>query len=317
MSHARASSASSSSRLAAVTRGKRESREALGKKCWRRVRSRGRAREGAQTAAVRSEGTIEKRTCIVYDVSDRLTPYDEAWDWQKAFLTRALACGETSTDVAILLQHPPTITLGTGSAEHHLKFSPERPPAGFALRRCERGGEATYHGPGQLVLYPILNLSRQPHEMDLHWYMRTLETVALQASVALGLDEEKCGRVEGLTGAWCDGHKLAAIGVRARRWVTYHGMALNVCPNLAHFANIVPCGIDDRPVGSVAQMLRGESGLISSASSASMSAASNRETDSADDELLLRARVALLNAFADAFSLDLELRGRPDICDRA
>lgn len=323
MSHARTSSSASpsssppSARIAASTRGKRVSREALGKKCWRRVRSRERAKEGAHAAATRSEGTTERRACVVYDVSDRLTPYDEAWDWQKAFLARALERGETSTDVAILLQHPPTITLGTGSAEEHLKFNPECPPDGFDLRRCERGGEATYHGPGQLVLYPILNLSRQPHEMDLHWYMRTLETVALRTSVALGLEEEKCGRVEGLTGAWCDGHKLAAIGVRARRWVTYHGVALNVCPNLAHFANIVPCGIDDKPVGSVAQMLRGESGLISSASGASMSAASNRKADDADDELLLHARVALLNAFADTFGLDLELRGRPDICDRA
>ena len=140
--------------------------------------------------------------------------------------------------------------------------------ANAAVRRRIRG-------PGQLVLYPILNLARAPHEADLHWYMRGLESVALEAMIDLGLDESKCGRIDGLTGAWCDGHKLRRRRrMPARgRWVSYHGVALNVCPNLEHFANIVPCGIGDRPVGSVAQILRGEGGVVSSASEATFARA--------------------------------------------
>ena len=252
--------------------------------------------------------------CVVYDVSSTLTPYDEAWAWQKAFLATALARGEDSTDVAVLAQHPPTVTLGAGSTIDHLKFDESSPPSGFELRRCERGGEATYHGPGQLVLYPILNLARAPHEADLHWYMRGLESVALEAMIDLGLDESKCGRIDGLTGAWCDGHKLAAVGVRARRWVSYHGVALNVCPNLEHFANIVPCGIGDRPVGSVAQILRGEGGVVSSASEATFArappaAAAAAAAAERDDRALMRdARRALLRAFASVFDVDVDVR---------
>ena len=247
----------------------------------RRSRRLGRPRRGATPRRRRCDAARPatasavraRRACVVYDVSSTLTPYDEAWAWQKAFLATALARGERSTDVAVLAQHPPTVTLGAGSTIDHLKFDESSPPSGFELRRCERGGEATYHGPGQLVLYPILNLARAPHEADLHWYMRGLESVALEAMIDLGLDESKCGRIDGLTGAWCDGHKLAAVGVRARRWVSYHGVALNVCPNLEHFANIVPCGIGDRPVGSVAQILRGEGGVVSSASEATFARA--------------------------------------------
>jgi len=275
-----------------------------------RASSPARATTTRSTRAGASEGDAHhqhRRACVVYDVSDRLTPYDEAWAWQKALLSRALDAGEDSVDAALIVQHPPTITLGTGSTVDHLKFDADAPPDGFAVRRCERGGEATYHGPGQLVVYPILNLARSPHQADLHWYMRSLEAVALGAMRELGLDASACGRIEGLTGAWCDGHKLAAVGVRARRWVSYHGVALNVCPNLAHFAHIVPCGIDDRPVGSVSQMLRGEAGVVSRSDGASTSAASVRASRDDDDELLSRARDALIASFVETFDLDVEI----------
>ena len=288
----------------------------------RRSRRLGRPRRGATPRRRRCDAARPatasavraRRACVVYDVSSTLTPYDEAWAWQKAFLATALARGEHSTDVAVLAQHPPTVTLGAGSTIDHLKFDESSPPSGFELRRCERGGEATYHGPGQLVLYPILNLARPPHEADLHWYMRGLESVALEAMIDLGLDESKCGRIDGLTGAWCDGHKLAAVGVRARRWVSYHGVALNVCPNLEHFANIVPCGIGDRPVGSVAQILRGEGGVVSSASEATFArappaAAAAAAAAERDDRALMRdARRALLRAFASVFDVDVDVR---------
>ncbi len=287
----------------------------------RRSRRLGRPREGATPRRRRCDAARPatasavraRRACVVYDVSSTLTPYDEAWAWQKAFLATALERGEDSTDVAVLVQHPPTVTLGAGSTIDNLKFDESSPPSGFELRRCERGGEATYHGPGQLVLYPILNLARPPHEADLHWYMRGLESVALEAMIDLGLDESKCGRIDGLTGAWCDGHKLAAVGVRARRWVSYHGVALNVCPNLEHFANIVPCGIGDRPVGSVAQILRGERGLVSSTSEATFAratpaAAADDDDDRDEDALMRDARRALLRAFASVFDVDVDVR---------
>lgn len=306
MNSRRASSSgasSSSTSLVAAARARRP--RTPGRPRGETAPRRRRPRDGARRAT--ASAVTARRTCVVYDVSSTLTPYDEAWAWQKAFLATALERGDDSTDVAILLQHPPTVTLGAGSTIDNLKFDESSPPSGFELRRCERGGEATYHGPGQLVLYPILNLARAPHEADLHWYMRSLESVALEAMLDLGLDESKCGRIDGLTGAWCDGHKLAAVGVRARRWVSYHGVALNVCPNLEHFANIVPCGIGDRPVGSVAQILRGEDGLVSSASEATFVRAT-KTTERDRDALMLDARDAVLRAFASVFDVDLDVR---------
>lgn len=247
-----------------------------------------------------------RRQCVVYDVSRELVSHDECAAWQRALLARALRDGDASVDCALLAQHFETITIGHGSDGEGLKFDERTPPRGFAVARSERGGEATYHGPGQLVLYPILNLARAPHDADLHWYMRALERVAIEAMEHCGLED--CERVEGLTGAWCDGHKLAAVGVRARRWVTYHGVALNVCVNLAHFAHIVPCGIADRPVGSVSQMLRNEPGVISSATAASMDATEEREARDDDEELMQRARDGLINAFAETFDLEVEVR---------
>jgi lipoyl(octanoyl) transferase len=112
------------------------------------------------------------------------------------------------------------------------------------LLRIDRGGDVTHHAPGQLVLYPVLNLRR--HGADLHRYLRQLEQVVIDVLATLGLAGE---RIEGLTGVWLEGHKLAAIGVGARRWISQHGLALNVTCDLAGFAAIVPCGIADRPVG--------------------------------------------------------------------
>jgi lipoyl(octanoyl) transferase len=138
-----------------------------------------------------------------------------------------------------------------------LRFDPDRPnvdrPPGeppIELHRVERGGEVTYHCPGQLVGYPILNLQR--HQPDLHWYLRQLEAVLIEVLGCYGLQGD---RIPGLTGVWVEGHKVAAIGVSASRWITMHGFALNVCPDLSGFRRIVPCGIADRPVGSLLQFV--------------------------------------------------------------
>ncbi|EFN56622.1 hypothetical protein CHLNCDRAFT_12548, partial [Chlorella variabilis] len=173
-------------------------------------------------------------------------PYQQAWDWQKG-MVEAVGSSSATLGSLVLLQHPPVYTLGTGATEGHLKFDGAAPP--LPLYRTERGGEVTYHGPGQLVLYPILDLRRPPLQQDLHWYLRQLEEVAIRAlEAASGLRGE---RIPGLTGVWVGGQKVAAIGVRASRWVTYHGLALNVVNDLAPFRQIVPCGIADRPVASV------------------------------------------------------------------
>lgn len=147
----------------------------------------------------------------------------------------------------LITQHNPVFTLGTGSTLGNLKFAPEDAP--FEVVRTERGGEVTYHGPGQIVLYPILNLRR--YRQDIHWYLRALEETVIRTLAKLGLRAE---RIEGLTGVWVEGRKVAAVGVRVKRWVTMHGLSLNVRPNLRHFEHIVPCGIGDRPVGSVEQL---------------------------------------------------------------
>jgi lipoyl(octanoyl) transferase len=176
-------------------------------------------------------------------------PYQQAWDWQQV-LVRDRKQDPTLNDVLILLEHPAVYTLGQGANPSFLKFDPAQ--AGYELHRVERGGEVTYHCPGQLVGYPILNL--QYYQKDLHWYLRQLEEVVIQVLAGYGL---KGTRISGLTGVWVDGRKLAAIGIKVSRWITMHGFALNVNPNLSGFNQIVPCGIEDKPVGSLEQFVPG------------------------------------------------------------
>ncbi|MBX3178705.1 MAG: lipoyl(octanoyl) transferase LipB [Candidatus Hydrogenedentes bacterium] len=150
-----------------------------------------------------------------------------------------------------LLEHRPVVTLGKDSDRAHLLLD----RAGYATKGIElletsRGGDVTYHGPGQLVAYPILNL--QHWKPSVGWYLRTLEAVIIDVLAEFGLPSE---RVEGLTGVWVRGAKVAAIGIGVRRWTTFHGIALNVNPNMAHFGAIVPCGIADRPVTSLTLLL--------------------------------------------------------------
>ena len=170
-----------------------------------------------------------------------LIAFPRAWSWQQQ-LQRRLMADPAGPDALLLLEHQPCYTLGRGADPAFLGFDPADPPA--PLFRIDRGGEVTHHCPGQLVLYPVLNLQR--HGADLHLYLRELEGVVIDLLAELGLQGE---RVEGLTGVWLEGQKVAAIGVGARRWISQHGLALNVEADLAGFAQVVPCGIADRPVG--------------------------------------------------------------------
>ncbi|PSB21222.1 lipoyl(octanoyl) transferase [Phormidesmis priestleyi ULC007] len=176
-----------------------------------------------------------------------LVPYLEAWAWQQCLVSdRKL--NPKLDDVLILLEHPPVYTLGQGATTEFLKFNLAQTE--YELHRIERGGEVTYHCPGQLVGYPILNL--QHYRKDLHWYLRQLEEVIIRVLAVYRLEGT---RISGLTGVWVAGRKVAAIGIKVSRWITMHGFALNVCPDLEGFDRIVPCGIPDKPVGSLAQFV--------------------------------------------------------------
>ena len=186
-----------------------------------------------------------KRYCILDNQG--LVPYICAWNYQRS-LWQARINNPDLDDILILLEHPPVYTLGKGADTNFVKFNPQE--TNWELHRIERGGEVTYHCPGQLVGYPILNLNH--YQADLHWYLRQLEEVIIRVLAIYGL---KGDRLPGLTGVWLEGKKIAAIGIKVRRWITMHGFAINVCPDLAGFEQIVPCGIKDKPVGSIAQFI--------------------------------------------------------------
>ncbi len=177
-------------------------------------------------------------------------PYGRALELQAELVGRRRA-GAIS-DRLLLLEHPHVITMGSGSVDGHvLADEAERARLGIELHRAGRGGDVTYHGPGQLVGYPIMDL--KPDRKDLHGYLRDLEEVLIRSLGALGITGR---REEGLTGVWTDGGKVAAIGVRVSSgWITSHGFALNVSTDLSYFRSIVPCGIADRTVTSVGELL--------------------------------------------------------------
>ena len=181
-----------------------------------------------------------------------LIPYTDALDLQKRLVDQRRA-GEIP-DQLLLLQHPHVITLGvkTRNSRSHVLATPEMlGVAGVELYETGRGGDVTYHGPGQLVGYPIIDL--RPDRCDVHRYVRDIEEVMIRAAAAFGVVAE---RVKGLTGIWVGSEKLGAIGVRISRWITSHGFAFNVSTDLSKFGLIVPCGISDRGVTSLEQLLR-------------------------------------------------------------
>ena len=187
----------------------------------------------------------QPRRCLLQNLG--IIPYQIAWEIQRSHLKQRLQ-DPSLEDILLLLEHFPVYTLGTGANEKFLKFDPLTAP--WEVYRIERGGEVTYHCPGQLVGYPILNL--RYYQPDLHWYLRQLEEVIIRTLATYHLQGE---RLSGLTGVWVEGVKVAAIGIKVKRWISMHGFSLNVCPNLDGFQRIVPCGIEDKPVGSLAQFI--------------------------------------------------------------
>ena len=152
-------------------------------------------------------------------------------------------------DLLLLLQHPPVITLGVrgdGGRSHIVATNERLAELGVEVFETGRGGDVTYHGPGQIVGYPIIDL--KPDRCDVHRYVRDVEEVMIRVCADYGLS---AGRIQGLTGTWIGAEKIGAIGVRISRWITSHGFAFNVSTRLEHFQLIVPCGISDRGVTSL------------------------------------------------------------------
>jgi lipoyl(octanoyl) transferase len=190
---------------------------------------------------------MSKRLAVL-DLGRR--PYLEVLELQRDLCRRRVS-GQMDHDALVLVEHEPVITLGRGLRPSSLPIAPavlER--RGVEVVEVERGGDVTYHGPGQLVGYPIVDL--RSHREDLHWYLRQLEATLIEALDRLGIAAE---RRQGLTGVWTSGRKIASIGIHVKQWVTFHGFALNVSTDLRGFDLIVPCGIHGVTMTSVAAEL--------------------------------------------------------------
>ena len=177
------------------------------------------------------------------------TDYKSTWELQKKLVD--LRHKGDIPDILLFTEHNPVITMGRASSSKNLLCTPEQlKEKNVELYEIERGGDVTFHGPGQIVIYPIIDLNR--HRRDLHLYLRNLEKSIIEVLKEYDID---AGVKEGMTGVWADNHKLAAIGVAVSRWITYHGAALNVITDLEYFKLITPCGISEYPVGSIKSMI--------------------------------------------------------------
>ncbi len=179
-------------------------------------------------------------------ITSGLVDYTTALAWQQTLVAQRIAA--EIPDSLVLLEHPPVFTLGRGGDEKYL-LNPGQVP----VHRVGRGGEVTFHGPGQLVGYPILDLNR--HGKDVHRYLRLLEDVLVATLAEWGI---AATRRDGLTGVWAGTDKIASIGIGVRRWVTFHGCALNVNTDLSYFSAIVPCGLPEVRMTSMQELLQEE-----------------------------------------------------------
>ena len=171
--------------------------------------------------------------------------YKKTWNYQKKLLKKR--SNNEINDTLILVEHEPVFTLGKNADENHIL---QNCPDNIKTYHIERGGDVTYHGPGQLVGYPILDLRN--YKKSISWYMRSLEQVIIDTLFDYNIT---ANRKKGLTGVWCNNEKIAALGVRVSRWITMHGFSLNIDPNLNHYKSIIPCGIFEHGVTSMSGVL--------------------------------------------------------------
>ena len=176
-----------------------------------------------------------------------LSDYNETWKLQKKLQSKRIL-GEIE-DHLLLVEHPPVFTLGKNASKKHIINNSED----VSIIQTDRGGNITFHGPGQLVCYPILDLNH--YKRSITWYMRELEQLIIDV---LSEYDIKASRKKGLTGTWVKDKKIAALGVRISKWVTMHGLSLNINPDLAFYKNIIPCGIKEYGVTSMAKIMGNE-----------------------------------------------------------
>ncbi len=203
------------------------------------------------------------QTIELYDLGQ--LPYKPVWDLQRAIQQRLIRqkkarrnvaeehteAGDTFNDVLLFVEHPHVYTLGkSGDSSHLLKDHSALSEIKANYIEIDRGGDITYHGPGQIVGYPILDLDR--HFTDIHKYLRLLEEVIIRTCAEFDIE---AGRIEGYTGVWVGNRKICAMGIRCSRWVTMHGFALNANTDLSYFKHIVPCGITGKEVTSIEKIL--------------------------------------------------------------
>lgn len=192
-------------------------------------------------------------TLDIYELGT--VPYEKALEYQESLLAKRIA--EEIPDSLILLEHPPTITTGRkGNTGNLLVRKEYLEKHGVSFVHASRGGDITFHGPGQIVGYPILNLKN--HEMDIRKHLRSIEEVIIRT---LGDFEIEGRRIDGVTGVWVKRSKIASIGIAIRKWVTYHGFALNVSTNLDYFELILSCGITDVRITSIGSWLGNEESI--------------------------------------------------------
>ncbi len=192
-------------------------------------------------------------TLDIYELGT--VPYEKALEYQESLLAKRIA--EKIPDSLILLEHPPTITTGRkGNTGNLLVRKEYLEKHGVSFVHASRGGDITFHGPGQIVGYPILNLKN--HEMDIRKHLRSIEEVIIRT---LGDFEIEGRRIDGVTGVWVKRSKIASIGIAIRKWVTYHGFALNVSTNLDYFELILSCGITDVRITSIGSWLGNEESI--------------------------------------------------------
>ena len=176
-----------------------------------------------------------------------LSDYNDTWKLQKKLQSKRIL-GEIE-DHLLLVEHPPVFTLGKNASKQHIINNSED----VSIIQTDRGGNITFHGPGQLVCYPILDLNH--YKRSITWYMRELEQLIIDVLSEYGI---KASRKKGLTGTWVKDKKIAALGVRISRWVTMHGFSLNINPDLNFYRNIIPCGIKEYGVTSMAKIMGNE-----------------------------------------------------------
>ena len=232
------------------------------------------------------------------DTNNHHVNNDSSAKTTKNTATTGSGCSSSSNpchnDVILMLQHEPIYTLGTASDESFIHNNNDN---AIPVQRINRGGEVTYHGPGQLTVYPVLDLRH--YRRDIHWYVRALEEVVIVALRSLGIAD--AGRDADTTGVWVRGHKVAAIGVHARRWITQHGFAINVTPeSLVAFDGIVPCGLHGRKVGCVQQFIVNDSDNNTSTTT------NDNDDNNNDNRINNNAKPITMEEVADAVAMAFE-----------